>query len=287
MVHRRDDEVVKSLRIGDAAHRPQSLFPHAGRHVSPGYVAILTHQRLGDPRDRDPIGIQAIRIHPDVDGAFQPAHNQHFSHAIRPLDLRLHEFVGQFGEFPYRSVARQGDRQYGRRFVVELRDNGRVNVGRQLPQHRGHPVPHVLRRRVDVAVQVKRGDDHRPVLHRHRAQFANPFHRVDSLFDDVGDQRLHLLRPRAGQNRPHGHRRHVHRRKPVHSQPEVTRGPHHHQRQDHHGRKDRSLNANFGEFLHYLLTIVTGRPPTKLPGFTTTSSPAFNPSVISTRPTSR
>ena len=73
-----------------SSRAPRVTFPLARRHS--GALAIAYR------RDREPIGGQACRINPDINGALQAPDNCHLADTCGALELRLEHFVGQFGQ---------------------------------------------------------------------------------------------------------------------------------------------------------------------------------------------
>ena len=51
----------------------------APRVVPPWHVGILAHYSVAYRRDREPIGGQACRINPDINGALQAPDNRHLA----------------------------------------------------------------------------------------------------------------------------------------------------------------------------------------------------------------
>ena len=69
---------------------------------------------------------------------------------------------------------------------------------------------------------------------------------IDFL-ETLADQHLDLFGRGAGQHRLDPHRRQVHRREPVHAQPEVRGRADHDQRQHDHAGEDRTADADVSE----------------------------------------
>jgi len=141
----------------------------------------------------------AGRLHPHVHRALQSADDSHLAHARRPLHADLHHLVRQLGQLAEGPVAGQGHRQDRLLVVVELRNQGRRRVVRELPEDGGDAIPYVLGRRVDVPVEIE-GDDHDGGAGaRDRPQLVDPLDGVDHLLDPLGDPGFHLLRGGAGE----------------------------------------------------------------------------------------
>ena len=98
----------------------------------------------------------------------------------------LNEFVKAGAPEGIVAVARERDRQDRRLVDVRLGDGRRVGIPRQIPNHGGHAVAHVLRRRVNVPIQVERDDDERGAGTVDGAQFLDAFDRVEDLFNGLG-----------------------------------------------------------------------------------------------------
>ncbi len=192
-VPRRDDEFVELLGLGETADRAQRPLGDRGGDVAAREVGVLLLQRRPHLADRHLVRRQTVGLDPDVDRAQQAADDGDFADARGPLERHLHDLVGDLGELANREVPRQRDRKHRRAIVVLLEDHRRVDIVGKLSQHRADAIADVLRRGVDVAIEVERDVHHRLARRRHRSQFADAFDAVDGFFDDVGDLGLDFL----------------------------------------------------------------------------------------------
>ena len=246
---RGDHQVVEGAGVGQAPDRPERRLAGAVGHVAPGGVGILPDDRVAHVGDGDSEGGQPVRLHPHVDRALQSADDPHLAHARRPLHADLHHLVRQLGQLAEGPVAGQGHRQDRLLVVVELRNQGRRRVVRQVPEDGGDAIAHVLGRRVDVPVEIE-GDDHdggaRP---RDRPQLVDPLDGVDDFLDPLRDPGFHFLRGSAGKLGADGDGGQVHRGKPVDAETEVAGAAHDDQGKNEHRREDGAADADFGELL--------------------------------------
>ena len=98
-------------------------------HVAARHIGVLPDDCVADVGDRNLVSRQPVRIHPNVDGAVQPADwILIFADTRRTLELRLHDLVGQLGEFTHRTFRRQRNGHHRRRITVELADDRWIDV---------------------------------------------------------------------------------------------------------------------------------------------------------------
>ena len=160
-------------------------------------------------------------------------------------------------------LAGEGEGEDRRLVVVELGDDRRLDVARQIPDRGGHPVAHVLGRDFDVATEVER-DDHElagPDIER-SSLMPSMVLTASSMGWVTCDLDLLERRRAAGADADRGQ---VHRREAIHAEAEIARRSHDHQRQDDHRREDRPADTDLGKLLHYFLHR-HGWPPVRLPG---------------------
>ena len=81
------------------------MLAQAGGDVAAGDVRVLPVHGVADGGDRNLVGRETIGIDPDVDGAFQPAHDIHLPDADGALDLHLHNLVRELRQFALRTLA--------------------------------------------------------------------------------------------------------------------------------------------------------------------------------------
>jgi hypothetical protein len=229
------------------AHRQRAgpLLQAAARHLQ---VLPLDGARyLGR---REAIRAQAARVEPQVDLPQAGADERDLADAVERLELAPQRLVGELADLPDGAVGRQRDVEDRRRVGVELVDDRRLDVGRQVGQHLVDLVPHLLRRHVGVLLEDELHDDERHPLGRHGAELLDAGDGVDRPLDLVGDLGLDLFRRRAALDRRHRHRREVDPREPVDAEAEVPEDPHDDEREDEDRREDRSLERDLGEPLH-------------------------------------
>ena len=77
-----DHQVVELARIDDPSERAQGLLPSVRGDVAAGEVGVLARERGADVADRDPVGGQAVRVDPDVDGPLLPTEDDHFPDSL-------------------------------------------------------------------------------------------------------------------------------------------------------------------------------------------------------------
>ena len=201
-------------------------------------------------RDGKLVSGESVRVHPDIDGAGEPADEIDFPHAGRAFELCLNDLVGNFRQLPLRTRPRHRDGKHGLLIGVGLGNGGRVHVARQLAEHGGDAIAHVLRGDVTVAVQIEGDHDEGGTRAVDGAQFVNAFNGVNHLLNGLCHLRLHLGRRRAGQAGADAHNRHINRREAVHAEVQVARRAHDDECQDDHHRQHRPANADFSELLH-------------------------------------
>ena len=100
------------------------------------------------------------------------------------------------------------------------------------------------------AVQVEGDDDDHGAAAGDRAQLLDPLDRVDLLLELLRDLGLHLFGGGAGQLDAHVDRGQVDGREAIDAEPEPAGRAHDDEGHDQHGREHRTLDADFGEFLH-------------------------------------
>jgi hypothetical protein len=237
-------------RIGDAPERAQGGLAQAGGDVAARHVRVLAHERVAHRDDGQPVGGEAVRIDPHVDGAVEAADQAHLADAVGALELHLHDLVGQLRQLAQRQVAGHRHREDGRLVIVELRDDRRLGVAGQVLDRGGDLLAHVLGGDVDVAPEVEVEDDDGLARPGDRPQLADALHGVDDLLDLARDLGLHLFGGGARELGAHAHAGDVHGGEAVDAKTRVGRGADHDERQHDHGREHRPADADLGELLH-------------------------------------
>ena len=250
-VHVRDDEILESARVREASERPERDLAAARVHVAPGHVGILALEGGPDLCDRDAVGREAVDVDPDVDRALEAAHDRDLADARRAFDERFDDLVGDLRQLAHRALGcRERDRHHGRVVVVELLDEGRIDVARELAQRGRDAVAHVLRGHVDVALEAHRHHDDRGSRPRDRAQLLDALDRVDRFFERDRDLRFHFLGGGPRERCADDDRGQVDRGEPVDAEPRVGGGADDDERQHDHRSEDRAPDADLGELLH-------------------------------------
>ncbi len=163
-----DDEVVEAARVVDAAHACAASARAAPPvTLPPGTSAFCRRDRVAHGGDRQLVGGQAVGVDPDVDRALEAADDLHLADAGGALELHLDDLVGDLGQLAQRAVAATARRSAPA--PSRCRTWRRPAAARRrgsCAQHRRDAVAHVLRRDVDVAVEVEGGDDERAARRR-------------------------------------------------------------------------------------------------------------------------
>ena len=137
-----------------------------------------------------------------------------------------------------------------RRIQVSFGDSGRVDARRKLIDRSRDGVTYVLCGGVDIAIELKRHDHHRPTVARNRSQFLDSGNCSDGVFDDRADFRLNLLGSRADVRRANEDRWHIHVGETINAQLRKCSDSGDDQSQNKHQREHRSFHANFSQPIH-------------------------------------
>ena len=189
----------RTPRVGEPAHRPQGVLARVGDQAA-GDVGVLALERVAHRGDRHAVGGEPIRLEPHVTRATDPRRSD-FPDARARSSSGL-TFLSAISVSSRRSGGGERDRHHGRAVVVELADQGRVEVARQVAAGPGDAVAHVLRRGVDVAVERERQDHERrprPAIDR-SSVIPRTVLTASSIGCDIG---LDLLGRRARQRGAH------------------------------------------------------------------------------------
>ena len=240
-----DHQLFHVPRIGITAERAQDQFTLVRFDIAAGHVRILALQRVTDFGNRNLVGGQSFGIDPDIDRAIEPADDIDLADAARAFQLHLDDLIGVFGQFTNRPLARECNRDYRSAVVIKFRDNRRLGIRRQIADNCSDTIAHVLRRGIDVAVEIEGREHDRTSLHRHRAQVVDTIDGVNDFFDLLRDERLHLFRRRARKLGAHADGGQIDGRKAIHAELEIARRTDHDQRQDDHRGEDRTADTDF------------------------------------------
>ncbi len=238
-----DDEVVEVLdRLEEAevAHRElgQRTLDEAARQLE-----VLAVQGHDDVVHRQAVGGELVAVDPDPDHGLAEAGHEDVADPRHRLQLGLHHLVGVVREL---AGIEPGERhpQHGLGVDVELLDDGRLGVERQLADRARDLVANVLGGDVDVAVGGEHDRHLRHALAGVGGDLVDALDRVDRGFDDVGDVGLHDLRRGAGQEGDHRDHREVDGRQEVDGQGLVAEDAEDHQRQHQHHGEDRTADRD-------------------------------------------
>ena len=119
---------LKACGIDDASHGAQDFFPRAAGDVAAGNVGVLSLDGVAHRGDRNLVGRQPVRVDPHIDRAVQVADQAHLADPGRAFELHLDDLVGNLRQFAQRSVAGDCYRKDRRVFVIELRNDGRIDI---------------------------------------------------------------------------------------------------------------------------------------------------------------
>ena len=212
----------------------------AGGDVAAGHVGVLAHDRVAHGGDRDPVGGEPVGVDPDVDRALEAADDPHLADAGRRARAATLTILSA-SSVSSRSGRSAGerDREHGRRVVVELGDDRRVDVvgGRSRRTV-------ATRSRTSWAatsmsrLEVEGRDDERAALaRRSSAARSMPSTVLTASSMGCGDLGLDLLGRGAGEGGAHADGRQVDGGEAVDAELEVAGGADDDQRQDQHRRR--------------------------------------------------
>ena len=250
---------VAVLALGERQAREVRRFAvaalHAQREVAVGgleaagrQLDVLALERVFDVGDREPAGGERRAVEPDAHRVALPAADPHARDAVERREAVHDVALGVIGQL---------ERVYLRRAHVEPQDHigirlrlldlGRVGLLGQPVHDAADRVAHVVRRRLDVAID--REFDADAAL----AVAALGLDRLDAL--DAGQRVLeHLRDPRLDHRSRSarvldgdGHDRRVDGRQLAQRQARVSDHAEHDQQKAHHGREDRAADRDVGE----------------------------------------
>ena len=178
-----DHHVLEGAGVGDAPERAERGLAQARGDVAAGHVGVLADERVAHRRDRQLVGGEPVRLDPDIDRAVEAADQPHLADAVGALELDLDDLVGELGQLAQREVAGHRHGEDGRLVVVELRDDRRLGVARQVLDREGDLLADVLGGDVDVPPEVEVDDDDGLARPGDRPQLADALDGVDDLLD--------------------------------------------------------------------------------------------------------
>ena len=252
-----EDDTVEIFDVLDAAHRPHGDVGRPCGELTARNLDVLALHRVSDLIDRQPIGDEPVGIHQQLDFTLPFAVVSDRADISDRLEVLLHPFFGDLGDFLGRARAVNGKPEDRLRVRIHLRDLQRPRVARKLVDDLRQLVAHVLGGRLDVALEGERDRDPRVPLVRRCAQLVDAADRVDRLLDTLRNRGLDFLGARTGEIRLDRHDRRVGFRHQVETERLVRHGAQHDERRRHHDREDRPPHADFGQ-LHSRAPL---RPP--------------------------
>ncbi len=173
--------------------------PGLGLEPSAGQLGVLAAHGLDHVVHGERVAAQAIRIEPDPHLALAATDERDGADAGNALDPLLHDVVGVIREVADRQRSGDHDRENRRSGRVDLLDERRLDVERQLRARARDLVAHVLRLLLDVLLELELDGDLRKPLGADRAQRVDAGDRVDLFLERIRDFALDRLRRRARQ----------------------------------------------------------------------------------------
>jgi hypothetical protein len=285
-------QILKLLHLPHVALRANHHLAALGFDPAAGKLDVFVSEGIDHVLSRKPTGAQVVDPQPDADLAVPPAHDPQRPHAFDSLDARLDLVVCVTGQLPDRRRPGEHDRQDRSGVGVELLHHRGLDLDRQIGADRGDLVADVLRRHVDVALQLKLNEDLRQPFGTLGPQRLDAADRVDCLLDHVGNFALDGLGVGAFINHGDGDDGKVDVGKQAKTQPAVGSQPEDHQRRDEHQGKNRTTDAEI-RYLHVAFAngcvgepawrTRTAMPSDRMDGSsTTTCSPSVSPESTST-----
>jgi hypothetical protein len=208
-----------------------------------GNLDIAAPDGLLDVLHREPASRELGGVEPDPHGKAPLAEDPGLTHARERLQPALHQPVADVRELK-QVVVGAGEREPEKRLGVGvlLGHDRLFHILGQALAHPRHLVAGVLRRGLDIAVEVELEADVADAFLARAGEGAEPLHRAQLLFQDVGDRRLDHLRVGAWQHRAHRDDRGVHVGELAHRQSEIAQHAEQHERQTQHAGQHRPAN---------------------------------------------
>jgi len=206
----RDDDVAELIRVLELSrrlHRQRRLraIEHTRRHVD-----VLRRDRVRDVLERDVAGRELIRIELQADGVLLRAIDQHLRDAAHHRQTLRQRRLAELVERRQRHfIGRQRQREDRRVGGVRLLIRRRNDALRQAANRLRDRGLHVLRGRVNVAIERELHDDLRLPEARCRRHVVDAGDRREGLLERRRDRRRHGRRARARQRGADRDRREV------------------------------------------------------------------------------
>ncbi len=243
----------EALEVADLVHA--SLDPERDG-LGPGLDRAARHrdvlrlERALDLRHREATSAQPHRVDPDVHLARRAAQHAHLADARRAFDAATDRPIGELGDLAHRPIRLDDDHHDRRRVAVDLADRRRLDAFGKIAEDVVDAVTHLLRRDVDVLVELELDHHARDTLCRDRAELLDTGDGVDRLLDGVRDVGLYLLGRSARVDRRDRHHREVDLREAVEPELFVADDADQEDREDDHRREDGALYTELCEPLH-------------------------------------
>src|SRR5262249_4447344 len=155
-----DEELVEVGQRVRLAHRAQVELDEVALDVAGGQLGVLPLDLLEDLLGRQVVGGQPAGVDPDADVAGAEAAELDAAHVADGGQLRLQLLLGEVADAVERHRPGQGQPHHGEVVRVDLGDDGRVDVKRELAAGAADGVLDVLHGDVDVPRQAEvDGDD--------------------------------------------------------------------------------------------------------------------------------
>ncbi len=241
-----DNEVVELRRRAQIGFRQDGELAHPRLDPPGWHFHVLAAQRGLDILRRQFVGRHAQRVEPEPHGIFAFPEDAHLGDTGQRLKLVLDVPVGIIGDVQRRVlIAGEGEIDDRLGVGLDLLDDRLVDLVGQVAAHAAHPVAHIRRRGIRIAVE--------PEIHGDLAGFlaadrTDEIHALDSrerLLQNLRDLRLDDGRVRAlvaGLHIDHGR---VDVGIFAHVQPLVGHKPQQEDQQAEHRREDRTADADF------------------------------------------
>ena len=231
----------------DAAHGPQQDFGLPLLDGAPWRLDVLRHDCIAHVGDRQPVGVQLLKIDDDVHFAGATAADRHLADAVDGFDRALDLLVGDLGQRPQaHRLGRHDDGHHRIGVGIDLLDDGRQHLRRHAFQAAGDFFTDVVRGVVDVALEHELDGDLRAAfvdpLRRHLVDAGDAAERLLHRFDDGAG---HLVGAGAGKLQRDGDGRRIGLWKQVHAQVAEREDAEDHERHDQHRGEDRTPDAEF------------------------------------------
>ncbi len=243
-----DRHAGKGLLIGEETLDAHEKLGVGGLHGAAGRLDILRAQRILDISDRDRPGRHFIRIKPDAHGVAALTADTNVRNAVEHREPVHDIAVGIVGElFGGHPVRTEHIPQEGPRIAVLLGHFQVLHVIGHAVSNTRHRIPHIVRRRFDIAFQRECDGDPGRSIAGGRADRVHALNARQAVLNDLGNAVFHHFGIGAGIVRAHRNHGTVHIRH--FPQGQVTQ-PHEAENNDQ-GARDKSENrpadSNIGQ----------------------------------------